>query len=66
MGVGCFHVTCDISLDSDSSEMADVWRSDNEAFENAQALMASYKRSGIYHTKETMCVSYLILAKVCY
>lgn len=46
--------------------MADIWLSDNEASEDAQALTASYERSGIYHTMETMCVSDLILVKACH
>lgn len=32
--VGCLHLTCDASLRSDSSEIADIWLSDNEVFDD--------------------------------
>ncbi len=55
-GIGCLHLMCHISLDSDGSEMSDIWLSNNEAFKTAQAPTTSYKRSGIYHINKTMCI----------
>lgn len=46
-GVGCLHLMCDISLDSDSSEMADIWLSNNEAFEDCSG--ADNKLQKLWH-----------------
>ena len=45
-GVDCFHLMCETGLNSDNSEMVEIWLSSERPLKTAHAPMTSHDRSG--------------------